>query len=69
MGNSGWGCLIVHVFQEKAGSLPRVVGSLCCGLAYPRCGRSFRLATICLIKIEPSYWPTDCYITVTGSVK
>ena len=28
-GNSGWGCLAVHVFQANAGSMPRVVGSLC----------------------------------------
>ena len=24
VGNLGWGCLAVHVFQENAGSLPRV---------------------------------------------
>ena len=41
----------VHVFQENAGSLPRVVGSLCrngCGLAYPRYRRSFRRIALCL---------------------
>ena len=59
MGNSGWGCLAVRVFQENAGSLPRAKGSLCrngCGLAYLRCGRSFRTVALCLAKIEPFYW-------------
>ena len=59
MGNSGWGCLAVRVFQENAGSLPKAMGSLCrngCGLAYLRCGRSFRPVALCLAKIEPFYW-------------
>ena len=40
-----------------------------CGLVYPKCGRSFRLRALCLAKIEPFYWPTDCCNAVIGSVK
>ena len=41
VGNSASGVPAVRVFQANAGSLPSV---LCAemGVAYPRCGRSFR---------------------------
>ena len=57
MGNSASGPLAVRVFQA-----PRVVHYLCrnaCGLAYPRCGRSFRPVPLCLAKVEPVYCPSQ----------
>ena len=68
----GCGCLAVRVCQANAGSLPRVVGSLCrsgWGFMYPRFGRSFRPVGLCLAEIEPFYWPSDSSNTVIGSVK
>ena len=54
--NSVSGSLAVRVFQANAGTLPKVVGSLSrngWSMAYPRCGRSFRPAALCLAEIEP----------------
>ena len=72
MGNSGSDCLALHVCEANAGSVPRVVGSLCrsgCGLALPRHGISFSLVALCLGEVEPFYCPSDSSNAVTGSVK
>ena len=69
MGNSGSGCLAVCVFQANAGSVLRVVGSLCRSGWGSRCGISFSLVALCLAEIEPFYCPSDSSNAVTGSIK
>ena len=47
-------------------------GSLCrngCGLAYPRCEKSFSPVALCLAEIEPFYWHSDTSNTVIGFVQ
>ena len=40
-----------------------------CGLAFPRCEKSFRPIALCLAEIEPFYWHSDSSNTVIGSMK
>ena len=71
VGNSV-GAVLLSVFSGEYRLLAKDCGFFVqngCGLAYPRCGKTFRPVALCLAEIEPFDWHSDSCNTVIGSVK